>query len=235
MNLRFDNITFAYPNNVILNNLSVRFASGELVCVLGRNGSGKTTLMQLISGRLLATSGEIRSSESSQLLSHNKSLRHYFAILPQGIQDPPYLTVYEILELAQFRPEYRHPWKLGVTDNEPILNAISSCEIGDFVSRDFGQLSGGEKQRVWLAFCLIQNKPFMLLDESLHALDFIAKERAFLMLSTLAREGTGIILSTHDLALAEKYADRIIYLENGGLLHDGPADIDLKKLVQSNS
>jgi len=55
------------------------------------------------------------------------------------------------------------------------------------------------------------------------------------MLSTLAREGTGIILSTHALALAKKYADRIIYPENGDLLHDGPSDIDLNKLVQSTS
>ena len=227
MNLYFDKISFSYPNKILLNSVSLRLNTSELVCLLGRNGSGKTTLMQIISGRLTTTSGEIRSSESNDPITNISSLKHHFAILPQGIQDPPYLKVREILNLAQFNPKDRFPWKI-VKETKAVADAIASCELETFVDRSFDKLSGGEKQRVWLAFCLIQNKSFMILDESLHALDFSAKEQAFQLLATLAQEGAGILLSTHDLALAEKYADRIIYLKDGHIAYNGSSGDTLR-------
>lgn len=229
MNLYLDKISFTHTDKSILDSISVQLNTGEFVCILGRNGAGKTTLMQIVSGRLTSTSGEIRSSESNHPVGNHNDLRHHFAVLPQGIQDPPYLKVQELLELAQYDPNTRNPFVFSVNDKQSIADAINSCEVEDFVNRPFNELSGGEKQRVWLAFCLIQNKPFMLLDESLHALDFIAKEQAFQMLAALALKDKGILLSTHDLALAEKYANRIIYIENGHITYDGPAGGDLKR------
>jgi iron complex transport system ATP-binding protein len=223
MNIYLNKISFAYADSSILNNISIRLNTGKFVCLLGRNGSGKTTLMQIASGRLAPTSGEIRYSETDNPIRNHKTLKRHFSILPQGIQDPPYLKVREILALAQYNPKTQSLFIFEVNDKQAIVSAMTSCEIENFADRPFNELSGGEKQRVWLAFCLIQNKPFMMLDESLHALDFTSKDQAFRLLATLASKGKGILLSTHDLALAEKYADQIIHLEGGRITYDGPS------------
>ena len=81
MNLYLDTISFAHTDKSILDSISMQLNTGEFVCILGRNGAGKTTLMQIVSGRLTSTSGEIRSSESDHPVGNHNDLRHHFACL----------------------------------------------------------------------------------------------------------------------------------------------------------
>jgi len=102
------------------------------------------------------------------------------------------------------------------------------------VDRPFEKLSGGEKQRAWLSFCLAQEKGFLVLDESLDGLDYLAKRAFFRRLARLATEGKGILLTTHDLDLAGQFADRILVLKDGGLCYDGAPRADLLSLLVSD-
>jgi len=235
MNIYLDNISFTYPDQTILEDVSLTLQSGEFVCLLGRNGSGKTTLMKIASGRLKPSAGSITVSERNSQQVDSDSLKRYFSILPQGIQDPPYLSAEAVLQLGTFDPSRQVPLRISPASLKSVNHAIEVCEIERFRNRSFNQLSGGEKQRVWIAFCLVQEKPFLLLDESLHALDFMAKEDFFMMLSKLAADGSGVILSTHDVALAKKYASRIVYLNDRKIAYDGPGGDDLEKAIEIGS
>ena len=147
---------------------------------------------------------------------------HHFAVLPQGVSDPQYLSVRELVALGRFRPGNGLGWRPNEADLEIVDKSLTRCEVEHMAHRTFAQLSGGEKQRSWLAFCLVQEKKFLLLDESLHALDFDARRTFFNLLSDLAIEGSGILLTTHDMELAEEFASRLLVLQDGTLGYDGP-------------
>ena len=106
-------------------------------------------------------------------------------------------------------------------DTELIDRAIIKCGITDLENRRFTTLSAGEKQRVWLTFCLAQEKPFLLLDESLSLLDVFTKHNYFKLLKQLASEGKGILLVTHDIDLAKEYADKVVVLGKGKIIFNG--------------
>ena len=96
--------------------------------------------------------------------------------------------------------------------------------LESIADRPFAQLSGGEKQRVWLAFCLAQEREFLLLDESLHKIDYSTRDLFFRMLADLADDGKGVILITHDLDMAMRHGRRLMLLIEGELAYDGPED-----------
>ena len=109
---------------------------------------------------------------------------------------------------------------------------MARCHAGSFAERPFDSLSGGEKQRVWLAFCLAQQRRFLLLDESLHRMDYSMRELFFGMLSDLARDGIGVILITHDLQMAMRYGQRMLVLKDGELVYDGLPDHKIYSLMK---
>ena len=133
--------------------------------------------------------------------------------------------------MARFDPS--RIWKIRLSDYDEklISQSIELCGISDKQDRTFLELSGGEKQRVWLAFCLAQDKEILILDESLHALDFSSRIFYFQLLSSLAESGKGILLSTHELSLAEKFADRIIVVKDTNIVYDGPPVNELASLI----
>ena len=194
---------------------------GEFVCLLGPNGAGKTTLAQLMAGELSPTEGRIYLA-SEDVLGELAEARPHIAYLPQDLQDPPFVTVRELVSLGRFNPKRSLGWRMSAEDKETVQECIVRCLAESFADRPFGQLSGGEKQRIWLAFCLAQQREFSLLDESLHKIDYSTRELFFRMLSNLAEDGKGVILITHDLQMAERHGQRILLLENGELVYDGP-------------
>ena len=113
-----------------------------------------------------------------------------------------------------------------------VEECIAKCLAEPFAERTFDQLSGGEKQRVWLAFCLAQEREFLLLDESLHQMDYSRREIFFRMLSNLADDGKGVVLITHDLQMAERHGRRLLVLGDGKLVYDGPPDKVIYSLME---
>ena len=229
--IEVDGVSFAYGDEAVLENVSASVAAGEFVCLLGANGAGKTTLAQLIAGEVSPAEGRVfvRAGETSGALAG--SSRH-IAYLPQGIQDPPFVTVRELVSLGTFSPERSLGWRLGEYDRETVRECIDRCLVESFADRPFAQLSGGEKQRVWLAFCLAQKREFLLLDESLHKIDYSKSDLFFGMLADLADDGKGVVLITHDLQMAMRHARRLLVLGDGGPLYDGPPDQTIYSLME---
>lgn len=219
--IQLDAVSFAYGATPILNAVSASVSVGEFVCLLGPNGAGKSTLAQLIAGELAPAHGRVSLVDAPAAASASAPGRRV-AYLPQDVQDPPFVAVRELVALGRFRPRATLGWRISAQDKAAVQRCIARCLLEPLADRPFAQLSGGEKQRVWLAFCLAQERDFLLLDESLHKIDHATRDLFFRMLSDLATEGMGVILITHDLDMAIRHAHRILVLNHGELAYNGP-------------
>lgn len=220
LSIELEGVSFSYGNEAVLREVSVSVSTGEFVCLLGPNGAGKTTLAQVMAGELQPAEGNVFLK--SGLGSDDRAgARRHIAYLPQDLQDPPFVTVRELVSLGRFNPKRSLGWRVTAADKGVTQDCIVRCLLEPFADRPFTQLSGGEKQRVWLAFCLAQQRKFLLLDESLHKIDYSTRGLFFRMLADLAEDGIGVILITHDLQMAERHCQRALLLKDGELAYDG--------------
>lgn len=189
---RFDNLTIGYHlgrkgEKVVARGLSATLAGGQLTCLLGRNGSGKSTLLRTLAERW---KGEV-------------------AVVLTDRVDVKNMTVEEVVGLG--RTPYTNFWgMLSAEDKAVVAQSMQQVGIGALARRDFSTLSDGERQKVMIAKALAQQTPLVLLDEPTAFLDYPSKREVMVLLSQLAHEqGKAILLSTHDVELAEQYAPRI--------------------------
>lgn len=193
----------------VVQDASATLRAGEFVCLLGANGAGKSTLVRLLAGELSPTRGSIEVRGTG---AGSGRLNDVTAFLPSDLVDPPFLTVGEVVELAR--------WNQGASDGDFVADALELCGALQWRDRKFGELSGGEAERAWLAFALAQDRPFLILDESLHAIDFNAQRSAFELMSHVASDGKGVLLVTHDVHMAKATADRLWVMDDGRLTDD---------------
>ena len=231
ISIELDAVSYSYGEKAVLRELSASLAAGEFVCLVGPNGAGKTTLAQLIAGELAPTEGRV-FLDAEDTSGEPTEVRRHIAYLPQDLQDPPFVTVRELVSLGRFSPKRSLGWRVSGSDREAVQEYIARCLTESFADRPFAQLSGGEKQRVWLAFCLAQQRKFLLLDESLHKMDYSMREFFFGMLSDMAEDDKGVILITHDLQMAMRHGRRMLVLRDGELVYDGPPDQEIYSLME---
>lgn len=229
--IELQKVSFSYGDKAVIRELTASIAVGEFVGILGPNGSGKSTLAQLLAGELPPAEGRIYLEEPGKPPQQDGAGRR-IAYLPQDLQDPPFVTVRELVTLGRFRPRRSLGWRVSAQDRAAVQDCLARCMAESFADQPFAQLSGGEKQRVWLAYCLAQQREFLLLDESLHMMDFSIKNLFFKMLSGLTAEGRGVVLITHDLHMAERHCRRLLVLGEDGLVYDGPPGRDIYSLMQ---
>ncbi len=229
--IELDRVSFSYGGRAVLREFSASIPAGEFTCLLGPNGAGKTTLAQLIAGELGPAEGRVFLDED-HARNEPAQVKRHIAYLPQDLQDPPFVSVRELVSLGRFSPKSSLGWRVSDNDKEAVKGCIARCLAESFADRPFSTLSGGEKQRVWLAFCLAQQREFLLLDESLHQMDYSMRNLFFGMLSDLAENGKGVILITHDLQMAMRHGRRMLVLRDGELVYDGAPDQKIYSLME---
>ena len=231
MKIILQNVSFSFGGDKpAIKNISASFATGQFTSILGANGSGKTTLVRVLAGELHATNGKIHAqTPKSQNLAYNPS--QSIAYMPQDVQDPTYLTVRETISMARFKPRKLLGWNLSTDDKRIVEESMITCGVIDFSEREFSRLSGGEKQRAWLAFCLAQERNFMLLDEALSGIDFVAKDELFTLMSEIAENGKGVVLVTHDPDMAQRHSRHVLVLKDQEIIYDGPPPPNLHSMI----
>lgn len=200
-----DDLTIGYENGAILEGLSFSVEQGDYLAIVGENGSGKSTLMKTILGLLKPLKGEVVFGEG---------LRKYeIGYLPQqsAMQKDFPASVWEVvlsgcLAKRKFFPFYTKEDKARAAAN------IERLGISPLRTRSYRELSGGQQQRVLLARALCATERILLLDEPVSGLDPVVTAEMYEIIAGLHREGVTIIMISHDVQAAVRYANKILHI-----------------------
>jgi iron complex transport system ATP-binding protein len=214
-------LTVELGGRPVVKEVSATVADGEWLGLIGPNGAGKTTLLRAIA-RLVAFTGEIRLAGRPTAELPRGELARLVAVVPQDPATPPWITVAEYVLFGR-TPHLGPLAKESARDREAAARALARLDLLPFADRRLGTLSGGERQRVVVARALAQEAPVVLLDEPTAALDIGHQQQALELLDVLrAESGLTLVSAMHDLTLAAQYADRMLLLDAGRVVADGP-------------
>jgi iron complex transport system ATP-binding protein len=223
-------LSIGYPGRPVASGIEVALRAGELVCLLGPNGVGKSTLIRTLAGMQRPLSGHVTLLAGGELhdihrMKAAELARNLSVVLTERV-NADLLTVYGLVSLG------RHPYtdwsgKLSPDDEAAVWSAIDAVGARALADRHVGQLSDGERQRAMIARALAQGPAVMILDEPTAYLDLPRRVEIMRLLRGLAHTtGRAILLSTHDLDLALRSADRL-WLMHDGLQAGAPEDLIL--------
>jgi iron complex transport system ATP-binding protein len=205
----------SYGSRVVLSQVSLSVAKGEIVALVGPNGAGKTTLLKALAGLIAPMSGSVHGP--AELKS---------AYLAQAEEAPLDWSARAVVELG--RLPYVGFWRaLSALDHAAVESAMKRTATLPFAERVLGALSGGERQRVMLARALAQEPCLLLLDEPTSHLDIRHRAELLRALRSEAERGVSSVVVLHDLTLAG-HADRCILLSDGAVLADDTPGVVLR-------
>ncbi len=215
-------VDFAYrPAETVLRDVSFSVAEREIVGLIGPNGSGKSTLLRLLDGLLKPAAGEVllRGRPISRI--GREELARTIAAVPQEQPVPFPYRVREVVMMGRSPHLERFHFE-GARDIEIVAGALEMTGIAQLADRKMGELSGGERQKVWIARALAQEPEVMLLDECTVFLDIRHQLLFFDLLRSLHRSrGIAVLFVTHDVNLAARYAERLVMLDRGEVRASG--------------
>ncbi len=226
--LQTHDLAVGYPPRVVAAQIDVSLRAGELVCLIGPNGAGKSTLMRTLAGIQPPIRGSVTLMRDDVHRLSARDLAQRLSIVLTERVDPGLLTAYTLVSLG------RHPytdWSGRLTRHDEIVIHAALAHVGAaaLADRHIGELSDGERQKIMIARALAQEPALMILDEPTAFLDLPRRVEIMQLLRRLAHESRrAILLSTHDLDLALRTADRIWLMANGQPMQVGaPEDLVL--------
>lgn len=200
-----DQVNFSYHNTSVLENVSLSIYEGDFVAVFGPNGGGKTTLLQLIMGLLEPTQGSI--SLWGKTPGKNRPHIGYVPQIARFDKQFP-ITVEEVVQMGCLS-KLSFWGTLKAQEKQTALEALEKVGMTDFRHRSFGQLSGGQAQRVLIARALASHPKLLILDEPTASVDPKAEEEILQILSSLQGSLT-ILMVTHDLQTIIKKVEKLL-------------------------
>ncbi|MEH3148297.1 MAG: ABC transporter ATP-binding protein [Methylobacterium frigidaeris] len=207
-------VSLCYRGLPVLGGVDLAVRAGEAVALLGPNGAGKTSLMRLLAGRLSPSGGTVRAGGGDPFRS--RAVRRAIGWVPQEIALYGRLTVRENLDVFARLAGLKRPDRAPAVERVVGLAGLSEV-AGDLV----GLLSGGYQRRTNIAVALLAEPALVLLDEPTQGIDRVARAAIHGVLERLRRNGTAILIATHDFAEAERLADRVLVLHGGRIGLDG--------------
>jgi polar amino acid transport system ATP-binding protein len=209
----------------VLDGMNLSIAAGETVAVIGPSGGGKSTLLRCINGLNTFDQGEIRvgsytlgSGDNHNHAAGVRQVRRLFGMIFQDFQLFPHLTALENVIEAP-RHVLKQPKAEAERRGRELLARVGLADRADAHPRE---LSGGQKQRVAIARAMAMDPRGLLCDEITSALDPELKTEVLTVLEALKREGLTLIVVTHEMGFARRAADRVVVLDAGRVIEDGP-------------
>ncbi len=218
--LQASGLSYAADGNALVVDAGFSLEPGELVALIGPNGSGKTTLLRLALGLLPSDTGStsIGGNPVASLMPIERARK--IAYLPQARPLVWPQPVHDVVSLGRFAYGAALG-RLSDGDEAAVSQAISACHLDGFEERAADTLSGGELARVHLARALAAETPLVIADEPVAALDPRYQHQTMRLFASMAQDGHGVLTVIHDLDLALRYANRVLWMHEGRIVADG--------------
>lgn len=217
--LEIRNLYAGYGGAEILRNISLSIPAGKMTIIVGPNGCGKTTLLKAVAGLIPLSKGEILLDDFRIRDLPPRELARRIAYLPQN-RPIPDITAERMVLHGRF-PYLSYPRRYRRTDLEIARNAMETLGISDLADRYVGTLSGGQRQKVYIAMALAQETPVILMDEPTTFLDIAHQLQMMEQARFLADGEKTVVMVLHDLSAAMKCADQLVVMSDGEILAQG--------------
>ena len=219
--LETKNLSVGYHGKPLIEDVPLCVQRGKIVTLIGPNGSGKSTILKTVIGQLPELSGTVYlDGETMQSHSRNDIARR-MAILMTARVEPELMTCRDVVSSGR----YPYTGRLGVLrdeDKKIVEQSLSQVDALAFADAPFSAVSDGQRQRILLARALCQQPQLIVLDEPTSYLDIRYKLELLTILKNLVRErSVAVVLSLHELDLAQKISDRVICVANGEIARVG--------------
>jgi iron complex transport system ATP-binding protein len=222
--LEAQGLTCRIAGRALVEDASFALEPGTLTVLIGPNGAGKSTLLRLALGLLAPDAGEALIGGSAARTLRPAERARRAAYLPQARPLVWPQPVRDIVALGRFA-HGAAPGRLAPADAAAVARAIAACGLAGLEERTADTLSGGELSRVHLARALAAEAPVLVADEPVAALDPLYQHMVLRIFAEAARGGAAVLTVVHDLALAARHADRLLWMHGGRIVADGtPAE-----------
>lgn len=229
MILSVSDIDFTYDSSPVLSDVDFQLANGELLAILGPNGVGKTTLLKCINAIHRPDSGVVMVEERDVLTMRPDEIALCVGYVAQKTETAR-LTVFDAILMGR-KPHIR--WKTSKWDLKIVDSAIQRLGLNALLMRYLDQLSGGELQKVAIARAMVQEPRLLLLDEPTSSLDLKSQIDILGMLRQVVSEHCiGAAMTMHDLNLALRYADKVLFLKDGAIHFIGSTDSVTSEVIE---
>ncbi len=231
MKIKIDGLGVNYGAHRALDGVSFEGSPGEVISVIGPNGSGKSTLIKCIAQVHKPTNGKIFLNDADAARMDPGEIARLIGYVPQNFHYLFFSTVMETVLLGR-KPHIK--WKVSQHDLDVVQQALDSMNIISFAGKFMDQLSGGEKQKVYIARALAQEPELFLFDEPTSNLDLKHQIEVLEITRRLTKSrGASMIVALHDLNLAYTYSDTVLVLNHGKVHAFGkPEDVLTRETIR---
>ncbi len=225
--IRCENVSIGYEGQIVVKDLNFQIASGDYLCIVGENGSGKSTLVKSLLG--------LKSVEKGQIVFGDGLRQTEIGYLPQqtDVQKDFPASVYEVVLSGRLNSRGIRPFYTSA-DKKTAFEKMKMLGIEELSRQCFRDLSGGQKQRVLLARALCATKTLLLLDEPVTGLDPIVTAEFYELIQRINKEsGIAVVMVSHDIESAVKYATHILHLQEKVLFFGTAGDYQKSRVGQT--
>lgn len=216
-----ERLHIGYENRTIVENLNLAIPIGKMTALIGANGSGKSTILKTMARIMAPQSGHVLLDGKSIHRLPTRDVAKRLAVLPQMPVAPDGLTVAELVSYGRF-PHRRGLASLTREDREAIDWALRVTGMTAFAHRPVDSLSGGQRQKAWIAMALAQQTPILFLDEPTTYLDVACQLEVLQLLRKLnEKENRTVVMVVHDLNHAARFAHHLVAIRAGKVVREG--------------
>lgn len=210
---------FYVPERQILNNISFEISGGETVSLLGSNGTGKTTLLKCICRIIKPKSGKVYIDDTDVSTLSQQKKAQLIGYVPQYTGSVFPIRVVDAVMMGRIAFSKRN---ITEKDKNIIFGILEKMDLERFAFKNINEMSGGERQRVFIARALAQEPKLLILDEPTGSLDLKNQLLTLSLITEIAKEkNIGVLMSIHDLNLTSMFSDKIIVLKNSNIFAYG--------------